>query len=184
MASLQTAYVTAVPDDYDVETSLSPTSSKGSASSSSSSLLSSDWGLFDGFAWPHAEVNGSVPYTVDSSQPRSRISLQPSSFDSVPITSHHSQFRSHSHPTSVLQSWQRIITSNACPQSLAENPKSLNEITNELSQREQIDARNHRTPSQHAYDEEQRRRLAWAIDMILTRPKESAEACVALRKAR
>lgn len=47
-----------------------------------------------------------------------------------------------------------------------------------------MDSRMKQTRSQQAYDEEQRRRLAWAMEMILTRPEESGEVCAALRKAR
>lgn len=173
MASPQSAYVTAVPDDYDVEQATSPTNSEASASPPL------NWDL-DAFNWP--EINSNSPYTMTSSSPQSTTPIRQSSLDSASTTSQNSHSQSHS--PSMSQKWQQIITSNACPQSLTENQNSLDEITKELSQRDQMDARMNQARSQQAYDEEQRRRLAWAMEMILTRPEESGEVCAALRKAR
>lgn len=170
MASPQSAYVTAVPDDYDVKQTSSPTDSQTSAQTVSSTD-------FESFTWPN--LNCTSPSTTSSSSPQSVSSPRTNSHD--PASKLHS---SHSHSTSLSQKWHHIITSASCPQSLSANPTSLNEITQELSHRDKTDSTLGHSPSQQSHDKEQKRRLAWAMERILTRPEESAEVCVALRKSR
>lgn len=172
MASPQSAYVTAVSDDYNVEQTSSSTNSETSESSPPL-----NWDL-DAFAWP--EINGSSLYTNAPSPPKLTTSSRLSSSESASATSQSAHFPSQ--PTSMSQKWQQIITSNDCPQSLIQNPILLNEITKELLQRDQADFMLSQTQSQQAFDEEQRRRRVWAMEMILKRPQESAEVCAVLRK--
>ncbi|QDS71036.1 hypothetical protein FKW77_008223 [Venturia effusa] len=179
MASPPSAYVTAVPDDYDVAQC-----SSSSASEASTSWPSPSAWDFDAFPW--SESNGNSPQTVASSTLQSSTPgsyARPSGFTPMASQNTHPHSRSPSQSISMSQKWQQIITSNACPPSLVEHPDVTDEITEELSKRDQVDATIRQARSQQTYDEEQRRRLAWAMRMILTRPEESAEVCAALRKA-
>lgn len=169
MASPQSAYVTAVPDDYDVEQPSSPTESEVSAS------VGSD---MDFNPVTSSACHYSSPYTNSTDQPRA-IQGQ-SSFDSVSSKSQ----KTDSTSMSLSQQWHQIRNSTSLPQTLSANSSLMNDITNELSHRDQVDVKLHQARSQHAYDEEQQRRVAWAMRMILTRPEENAEVCAAFRKAR
>jgi hypothetical protein len=108
MASPQSAYVTAVPDDYDIEQPSSPTDSEASASVTSNMH-------FDSFTW--SDLNHISPYTISTLPPQSTTSSRKSSYDSASLPRN-----SHSHSASMSQKWHLIITSNSCPQSLSGNP--------------------------------------------------------------
>jgi len=130
----------------------------------------------------HRSSASSSPSSSTASSPSS-----PSSTASSPAAKSPPSPEDHGRRDSMKHRWEDILSSGSHPTLTMTRRSSLHQISNELGQRDEVNARielmKQAAERTRAQESEQQRRLSWARNMIVQNPELCAEVCRAVLSA-